>query len=147
MKTFFYRLNVVPIHLPPLRERREDIVPLAEFFLEKTAHENHREKKKLSADARKKLLAYAWPGNVRELSNVIERAVVMDNGKVIAPEHLLIETTVSNSSLSLQDLEKKHIVETLQANNHNRTKAAEALGISVKTLRNKIVEYNIAKEE
>lgn len=150
----YYRLNVVPIYLPPLRERREDIIPLAEYFLEKTASENHREKKKLTPESRKKLLAYAWPGNVRELSNVIERAVVMDNANIIAPDHLLIEspdaqkkTDATTSGVSLQELEKNHIIETLQANNHNRTKTAECLGISTRTLRNKIQEYNISKDE
>jgi two-component system response regulator AtoC len=87
----YYRLNVVPILLPPLRDRKEDIIPLAEYFLEKTAQENHKELKSLTAEARKKLQSYRWPGNVRELANIIERAVVMDAGRQIAPEHLLIE--------------------------------------------------------
>lgn len=87
----YYRLDVVPLHIPPLRDRKEDIIPLAEYFLEKTAAENNREKKTLTAEAKKKLIAYSWPGNVRELSNVIERAVVLDRGKQVAPEHLYIE--------------------------------------------------------
>ncbi|MEI8124472.1 MAG: sigma-54 dependent transcriptional regulator [Parachlamydiaceae bacterium] len=86
----YYRLDVVPIQIPPLRERKEDIIPLAEYFLEKTAIENHRNKKKLTAEAKKKLLKYAWPGNVRELSNVIERAVVLDNDPQVSPANLLI---------------------------------------------------------
>ena len=86
----YYRLDVVPIQIPPLRERKEDIIPLAEYFLEKTAIENHRNKKKLTAEAKKKLLKYAWPGNVRELSNVIERAVVLDNDPQVSPVNLLI---------------------------------------------------------
>lgn len=144
----YYRLNVVPIYLPPLRERKEDIIPLADFFLEKIAQENHREKKTLSSDASKKLLEYPWPGNVRELSNVIERAVVMDNSKILTPQNLLIEPPSSTkpahpTGISLQDLEKKLIIETLQAYKNNKTKTAESLGISTKTLRNKILEYNI----
>lgn len=89
----FYRLNVFPIMIPPLRERKEDIIALAEYFITKTAQDNHREKKTLTADAKKKLLAYNWPGNVRELSNVIERAIVLDNGKQISATHLFIEKT------------------------------------------------------
>lgn len=86
----YYRLDVVPLHIPPLRERKEDIIPLCEYFLEKIATENHRKKKKLTAEAKKKLLAYAWPGNVRELSNVIERAVVLDDSPQVSPDNILI---------------------------------------------------------
>ncbi|MEI8366418.1 MAG: sigma-54 dependent transcriptional regulator [Parachlamydiaceae bacterium] len=86
----YYRLDVVPLHIPPLRERKEDVIPLAEYFLEKTALENHRKQKKLTAEARKKLLAYSWPGNVRELSNVIERAVVLDDSPQVSADNILI---------------------------------------------------------
>src|SRR5262249_13385483 len=74
----YYRLNVVPIYLPPLRERKEDILPLAYFFLEKFCSENRKKKKTLSKAAEKKLLSYPWPGNIRELANAIERAIVLD---------------------------------------------------------------------
>ena len=87
----FYRLNVVPIYLPPLRERPEDILPLAEHFLRKLCRENHRELKKLTSEAQSKLLGYYWPGNARELANILERAVVMDTGKIIGAEHLYLE--------------------------------------------------------
>lgn len=148
----YYRLNVVPIYLPPLRERQEDIVPLAHYFLQKTALENHRKSKKLTAEAQKKLLSYSWPGNIRELSNVIERAVVLDNGDQITPDHLLIETaqTVPGNhsssiklpiGITLEELEKLMIIETLQAQNNNRTKAAEILGISVRKLQSKLQTY------
>lgn len=146
----YYRLNVVPILLPPLRERKEDITPLARYFLEKFCKENNREEKKLSAESEKKLVAYDWPGNVRELANIIERAVVMDNHKMISPEQLFIEKgnlTSSESQLpigmTLNELEKKFIIETLEKNHQNRTKTAEILGISVRTLRNKLQEYNL----
>jgi len=86
----YYRLNVVPINLPPLRERQEDILPLAESFIERTCLGNHLERKALSSDAKKKLLFYRWPGNVRELANIIERAIVMDRGKVIQGDHLYL---------------------------------------------------------
>lgn len=149
----YYRLNVVPIHLPPLRERKEDIIPLANFFLEKFCNENHKEIKQFTAESEKKLLAYSWPGNVRELANIIERAVVMDNHKKISPEHLFIDPkmtyTPSQTSdhvsfplgLTLEELEKRFILETLLQQQNNRTKTAEILGISLRTLRNKLQTY------
>jgi len=150
----YYRLDVIPIYLPPLRERKEDIIPLAEYFLEKVATENHREPKTLNDKSREILLNYNWPGNIRELANIIERAVVMDMGKEITPAHLLIEqhaqaqiTQQNNSMVSfpqgmtLQDVEKQLIIETLQAKHNNRTKAAQALGISVSSLRSKLQKY------
>lgn len=141
----YYRLNVIPIYLPPLRDRQEDILPLAEHFIERTCLENHLDKKTLSGEAKKKLLFYRWPGNVRELANVIERAIVMDNGKVIQDTHLYLDGPAANlmAGRTLQELEKQLIVETIQVH-QNRTKAAETLGISLKTLRSKLEEYNIA---
>ena len=141
----YYRLNVVPIYLPPLRERQEDILPLAEYFIGRTCQENHLEKKMLSPDAKKKLLYYRWPGNVRELANVIERAIVMDRGKLIQDIHLYLDGPAGSlmAGKTLQELEKQLIVETLQIH-QNRTKVAETLGISVKTLRTKLQEHNLA---
>lgn len=86
----YYRLNVIPIHLPPLRERPEDIIPLTEYFLEKMCLENHKEMKKLSAGAKKKLLDYKWPGNIRELANIIERVVVLTPAVTLKGEHLYL---------------------------------------------------------
>jgi two-component system response regulator AtoC len=104
----YYRLSVIPIHLPPLRERKEDIVPLAEYFIIQTCQENHFEKKTLSKEAKKKLGDYPWPGNVRELANVIERAIVMDHGKNIEDEHLHLNVPGTIiSSKSVQELEKQ----------------------------------------
>jgi len=87
----YYRLNVVPIHLPPLRERKEDILPLAEYFIDATCRGNHLKRKTLSAESKKKLLSYQWPGNVRELANIIERAIIMDRGDKIESGHLYLE--------------------------------------------------------
>lgn len=84
----YYRLNVVPIEIPPLRDRKEDVIPLAEHFIARCCTENHIEKKQLSDEAKEKLLQYRWPGNVRELANIIERAVVMDKKKIIYDLHL-----------------------------------------------------------
>jgi two-component system, NtrC family, response regulator AtoC len=87
----YYRLNVIPIFLPPLRERVEEILPLAEYFLKKFSTENQRKLKTFNEAAKKKLLAHYWPGNVRELANVIERAVIIGSSVQIDPEHLLIQ--------------------------------------------------------
>ena len=140
----YYRLNVVPIYLPPLREREEDILPLAEHFIERTCQENHFDKKTLSSDAKKKLLLYKWPGNVRELANVIERAIVMDSGKVINENHLYLDSPSAGlmAGKTLQEVEKQLIQDTIQTHK-NSTKAAETLGISLKTLRSKLEEYNL----
>jgi two-component system, NtrC family, response regulator AtoC len=138
----YYRLNVMPINLPPLRERKEDILPLANYFLHRFCIDNHKKKKTLSFDARKKLIDYPWPGNIRELANVIERTVVMDLSDMILAEHLALDFLTPSASplelLSLEELEKKHILKILDHCQHNRTKAATTLGISVRTLRNKL---------
>jgi two-component system response regulator AtoC len=142
----YYRLNVVPIHLAPLRERKEDILPLAEYFLERLCLENQKPKKELSSAAQKKLLEYAWPGNIRELTNIIERAVVLQNAAVISEEDLFLEQTPVKSAhylgpLTLEEVEKRHILETLALHNQNRTQTAKVLGISIRTLRNKLHAY------
>jgi two-component system, NtrC family, response regulator AtoC len=157
----YYRLNVMPIHLPALRERREDILPLAEFFLTKLAQENHKEKITFAKSAKDILLDYSWPGNVRELANIIERAVVMNANGVISADDIYINSPplpaplpleessseVIPAGMTLQDLEKKFIIETLENMKHNRTKTAEKLGISVRTLRNKLQEYKVEAEK
>ncbi len=142
----YYRLNVMPIQLPPLRERKEDILPLAEYFLERFCIDNHKPRKRLSQEARNKLIDYPWPGNIRELANIIERTVVMDSSDLILAEHLTIDpypscpiANVAHSPMiPLKEIEKRYILETLSALQHNRTKTAEVLGISVRTLRNKL---------
>jgi two-component system, NtrC family, response regulator AtoC len=150
----YYRLNVVPIQIPPLRDRREDIIPLANFFVEKFCIESHLSVKSLAKNTRDKLLNYHWPGNVRELANIIERSVVMCQSEEIPADAIFIDQLVNinvptqpsaNSGMqvgmTLKELEKLLIIETLEAQNQNRTKAAEVLDISVRTLRNKLKEY------
>lgn len=155
----YFRLNVVPIHLPPLRERREDILPLAYYFINKFCIESHLPKKELTEEAKKKILGYQWPGNVRELANVIERAVVMGSSPTIDKSALYLDTNNAITDamehhegsefssynlpvgITLKELEKRLIIETLHQQNHNRKKTAEILDISVRTLRNKINEY------
>ncbi len=142
----FYRLNVLPIHVPPLRERKEDIVPLANHFLEKFCAENHKPLKTLSEGAIQKLTGYAWPGNVRELANIIERSVVMNFSPIIAKEHIYLDSfcLISEKKAddnSLKEQEKTHILKTLQACAGSRSKAAYQLGITERTLRNKLKGY------
>ncbi len=154
----YYRLNVVPFILPPIRDRKEDILPLAYYFLERMSQENHKEIKALSPEAKQKMLSYNWPGNVRELANIIERAVVMSSADTIGPDNLFIDSSIpspqspaltetAGSSIpvgvTLHQLEKRLIIETLQAHNNNKKKTAEMLGISARTLRNKLNEYQI----
>lgn len=150
-KTFradlYYRLNVVPIYLPPLRERKEDILPLANHFLVEVCRRDQIPLKTFSKKAEEKLLSYSWPGNIRELRNVIEHGVVMDYSNIIEEEHLLIDLKRSEEALptvTIKELEKKHILRMLDHFDGNRTQAAKALGISIRTLRNKLNEYNKA---
>jgi two-component system response regulator AtoC len=151
----YYRLNVVPIHILPLRERRDDIIPLAEHLVKMMNTEYQNSNKELSSEAKQKLLTYHYPGNVRELANIVERAYVLANGYTILPEHLHLGLedpptevkTISSTNklpigISLRDLEKQLIIETL-AEYHSRRKAAEVLGISERTLRNRLQEYRI----
>lgn len=152
-KDLYYRLNVVPLHLPPLRERKEDIIPLAEYFLEKICFDNQKSLRKLSKDAKRLLQEYPWPGNIRELANIIERTVVLDRDEEVQSCHLRLDSlNVGNGNsrscsetlpvgMSLQELEKQMIIETLQRHENDRAKAAETLGISVRTLRNKLQSY------
>lgn len=151
----YYRLNVVPIHLPALRERPEDIVPMAEHFIAMMNAEYNGAKKALTDSAKKKLLNYDYPGNIRELANIVERAYVLDNLPQIGPEHLFIGGEITAKGIatnkpestaklpigmSLAELEKQLIIETL-AEYSSRRKTAEVLGISERTLRNRLQEY------
>ncbi len=141
----FYRLNVIPINIPPLRDRKEDIIPLSEHFIEKFCYENHKKIKTFSDEAKQFMLDYPWPGNIRELANIIERGVVMDFDDIIEKDHLYLDNvankTPSFSRKTLKDIEKEHILKSLKNNNFNKTKTAKDLGISLRTLRNKLTEY------
>ncbi|UCC12909.1 MAG: sigma-54-dependent Fis family transcriptional regulator [candidate division WOR-3 bacterium] len=143
----FYRLNVINIELAPLRERKEDLKPLAEYFLKKYAAKCRRDKVVLSKEALSILLRYDWPGNVRELENVIERAVVLCRSEVIEPHDVPLHTAASRNTdaESLKDIEKDHIEFILKKADWNLTEAAQRLGIHRNTLRLKIKEYNIRK--
>ena len=144
----FFRLNVIPIRVPPLRSRREDIIPLSAHFIKKIANREDMQEKVLSKEAKDSLLKYPWPGNVRELENVIERAMILTEGDVISMEHIATSGDVPDLSVSMSamgatihDMEKNLILSTLKRVDGNRTKAATLLGISIRTLRNKLNEY------
>jgi two-component system response regulator AtoC len=151
----YYRLNVIPIHIPPLRNRQEDIVPLAQHFLRRFCSENHKPLKTLTKGAIDKLLAYHWPGNVRELANIIERTVVLDFDPAIGADHLYLDAASPGKSgplalpvgISLHELEKRLILQTFESAGQNRTRTASILGISVRTLRNKLHEYGVTEVE
>ncbi len=143
----YYRLNVVTIQMPSLRERREDIIPLANHFLRYYKEKNNKPIKGLHPEALSLLQNYNWPGNIRELENAIERAVIMSRGEYILPSDLPIAIQSAFSSdapcASIRDVEKNLITKTLNETKANRTKAAQLLGITRRTLLNKIKEYKI----
>ncbi len=143
----FYRLMVIPIYLPPLRERREDIPLLVETFVRQCSREMKREVKRITPEAMDVLLTYEWKGNVRELKNILERAVILGEGDTITPEHLPDEvydsnqtSTTQNQSDSrqirpLQEMITEHIRKTLAATGGNKSEAARLLGITRQRLK------------
>lgn len=166
----FFRLNVVPILVPPLRERIEDVPFLALQFMKRFARKHGVRVTGISAACQAALQAHSWPGNVRELQNVIERAVILGgDGEDLPAEHLgfgaiapasaaaattsaagvpaATPTGASGEIVSLGDLERQHILFTLERCNDNRTHAAKKLGISIRTLRNKLNEYGLGSKD
>ena len=148
----YYRLNVFPVYMPPLRERRTDILLLAEFFLEKFATENKKKIRRISTSAIDMLIQYHWPGNVRELQNCIERAVLICDTDTIKAIHLpptlqISETRTEENPLSLtasvENFEKELIIDGLKKNNGNQTKTAKYLDTSLRIINYKIHQYNI----
>ncbi len=145
----YYRLNVIPLHIPPLRERADDVQPLVQYFVRKFSE---GEPKKISEDLLKTLSAYHWPGNIRELQNACERAVLLCQEDTLSLKHFMLREKLQErerddsegilkAGLSVSEAEKMLIYETLRATENNKTKAAELLGISIRTLRNKLHEY------
>jgi two-component system response regulator AtoC len=145
----YYRLNVVGIVMPPLRERREDIPMLVDHFLRRFAGEEGRPKR-LAPEVMRALTEHAWPGNVRELSNIVERLVILAPGELIGPERLPpsfqaapIEATDGAPPVSLADMERLHIARVLAQTGGKKLQAARLLGIDIKTLNKKIKDYRI----
>jgi transcriptional regulator with PAS, ATPase and Fis domain len=149
----FYRLNVFAIHLPPLRERKEDIPILAEHFLRKFNRERDKGIKGIHKEALKRLMAYDWPGNIRELENVIERALVVGSADLILPQDLPpyiqgergeeVSIKTKEAIKSLKELEREHILRVLKLTSYRRSEAAKLLGIDRKSLYRKIKAYKL----
>jgi len=155
----YYRLNVISIHLPSLRERKEDIPLLIDYFIKKYSKQNQKTISDISKEARNLLLHYPYPGNVRELGNLIERAVVLCRGEVITTQDLPFHLREGKPEIpwefpkvktlpeSLEELERDLIVKALHQREGIQTKAAEGLGISERVLRYKMKKYKIRSNE
>jgi DNA-binding NtrC family response regulator len=156
----YYRLNVFSLHIPPLRERQEDILPLARYFLEFFSTKYNRSAiKGFSPEAEKLLLSYGWPGNVRELRNVVERIVVLESDEMVLPDHLPKEIlfgkegartvsagsgiTLPDAGLSLDDVEKSLILQALEKTGGNKTQAAKLLGVTYDSLRYQVKKFGL----
>ena len=147
----YYRVNVVPITIPPLRARQGDIPLLADHFLAKYSALNNQNMTQISEAAMTQLKSGVWKGNIRELENAIERAVLIGRGPKLMPEHLILDSLASDdqsrpafpmkAGVTVREMEKQLINKTLEEVDDNRTRAAELLGISIRTLRNKLREY------
>ncbi|HEC98984.1 MAG TPA: sigma-54-dependent Fis family transcriptional regulator [Proteobacteria bacterium] len=147
----YFRLNVVPISLPELKDRKEDIPPLVRHFINKYAVENNQKPLNVSRETMRILMEYSWPGNVRELENILERAAILTEGPMIQPENLpeglRSAPYASDEEIpipsSLENLEKKHIQDILNLTRGNQSEAAKILGIDCRTLYRKIKAYNL----
>jgi DNA-binding NtrC family response regulator len=149
----YYRLNVITLHLPPLRDRPDDVPRLTQHFLERFAASRGREPQRLSADALSALHAYDWPGNVRELENALERAAILSSGSEIGPDALPDRITAPKAqplvgdrlppNPSLEIIERAYIHWVLQSEGGNKTRAAEVLGIDPSTLYRKLIRYGL----
>ncbi|HNS55369.1 MAG TPA: helix-turn-helix domain-containing protein, partial [Syntrophales bacterium] len=148
----FYRLNVVDMYIPPLKERKEDIPALIDHFLKKFAAENAKDIEGISQEARDQLLKYDYPGNVRELINILERAVVIARDSIITVADLPFGDRFAGSSEtagegrlkdSIEELERQMILKALEEADHHQTRAAGILGISERMLRYKMKKYGL----
>jgi DNA-binding NtrC family response regulator len=145
----FYRINTMKIELPPLRERPEDIIVFAEYFVKSYAQHMNKNITSIDEECIRKLKEYSFPGNIRELRNIIERAVILTDGNVLLPSALPKDMFTGKKNIpilnsgKLEDMEKLHIVKVLEENEGNKSKAAEILGIGLTTLYRKLKEYGI----
>lgn len=142
-----YRINTIEIHIPPLRERGNDIILLAEYFLNRYAHKYKKEMRGLTRDAKNKLLKYSWPGNVRELQHTMERAVILGDGSLLKPENFLFNATAKlkkeEDILNLEQLERQAIEKAMRISEGNISRAAEYLGITRFALYRKLEKLNL----
>ena len=151
----YYRLNVASVTLPPLRERREDVMLLTEHFLKSYNAEFKKNILGISDSLKERLMSHSWPGNVRELKNTIERAVLFEQGKILNGETIALtessvkkntdpgKINISDQGLSLYDLERSLIIQALHKANYNQTRAAKLLGLTRETLKYRLKKYNI----
>ena len=144
----FYRISVMKIEIPSLRERREDIPLLADYFIDFFGKKINKKIDKISDSFYEKLKQYNYPGNIRELRNVVERSIILSEGGLLSanllPNEFFSESNKENAdSLKLEDIERQHIISVLEKTNHNKTKAAEALGIGLTTLYRKLQTYGL----
>ena len=164
-KDLFYRLNVIPIHIPPLRERRDDIPILAEFFLNKYSKDMKRQGKKFAPEVKEAMMRHPWPGNIRELENAVQRSIALSDGDVITAKDLL-ETAAPSPDLrsvaaataraigddgldldaTMTDIEMGYLKRALDMTGGNYTKAAQLLKMSLRSFRYKLQKYGIDKE-
>jgi DNA-binding NtrC family response regulator len=143
-----FRINTIHINIPPLRNRKEDIIPLTEMFLKRYSEKYKKDNISISKSAEDRLMNHRWDGNIRELQHTIEKAVIMCDDNVINPEHLGLYQSVSSSSSSdngstLEDVERRTIAEAINSNNGNLSLVAQKLGITRQTLYNKIKRYGL----
>ncbi|HEV8539517.1 MAG TPA: sigma 54-interacting transcriptional regulator, partial [Bacteroidota bacterium] len=152
----YYRLNVVTVEMPPVRERGEDVLLLAEYFLHEFNQKFHKHFKGFSDETKTLFLSYEWPGNVREIKNAIERAVLLRDKEFLEPSHMEFSAPrrpaddqthpdgqIAGEGLSLYDLERRALLAALEKTNFNQTRAAELLKISRDTLRYRIKKYDL----
>jgi DNA-binding NtrC family response regulator len=153
----YYRLNIIPIVIPPLRNRRDDIPPLVDFFIAKHIAGSHRPIRGLTAGARNLIMSYSWPGNVRQLESAIERAILLCEGNEIEVEDLPVEIRQEGTSaaafnfklppegISFDDVERSLITQAMEQTNWNITRAAKLLGLSFRTLQYRLEKFGIKK--
>lgn len=147
----YYRLNVIPLNIPPLRERKGDIPFLIDHFIRKHSRGGNQSLPRMGEETIQHFLQYDWPGNIRELENMVERWLVLYQGGFLSTSHLFLNegaaalppASLGKPTMSVKEMERALIMETLQAMNGNRTQAAKVLGISLRTLRNKLREYKV----
>jgi DNA-binding NtrC family response regulator len=153
----YYRLNIIPILIPPLRNRRDDIPALVDFFVARHSASSHRTIRGLTAGARNLIMSYSWPGNVRQLESAIERAILLCEGNEIEVEDLPVEIRQEGTSaaafnfklppegISFDEVERSLITQAMEQTNWNITRAAKLLGLSFRTLQYRLEKFGIKK--